>query len=219
MQTCVYANASLRLRADRPKKFCKLSFTRKKFCKFAFTPKSGRIMRALVVTGRKTIFQYSALTIYYTTIDGHSPFLPAHSSRAVVEGTPWTRRITTTSARSRGGSGRPGRAGSPPPAPAAVEEVAALDAPGSAPPHARQGRKKEGTTDAPGSPAPAAEMEEMPLTFWITPSASTARGRHRVFSNPIYSLADFFTKIRIGGRAHRKGLLPGYREAAHLGRL
>nr|DAW60782.1 MAG TPA: hypothetical protein [Caudoviricetes sp.] len=45
MLVCVYAQIA-------HKKFCKLSFTRKKFCKFAFTQKSGRIIRAIVATGR-----------------------------------------------------------------------------------------------------------------------------------------------------------------------
>lgn len=40
----------------------------------------------------KTTFQYSMLTIYYTTIGGHAPFLPVPGARAVVEGTPWTRQ-------------------------------------------------------------------------------------------------------------------------------
>ena len=44
----------------------------------------------------KTTFQYSALTIYYTTIGGHAPHPPT-STAAVAEGTPWTCRITTTS--------------------------------------------------------------------------------------------------------------------------
>lgn len=126
MQTCVYANASLRLRADRPKKFCKLSFTRKKFCKFAFTPKSGRFMRALVVTGRKNTFQYSALTIYYTTIGGHSTPHARHQhprpQRKGREGNALD-RAGITSARRHGGRGRPGRTGisTTAPAPAATE--------------------------------------------------------------------------------------------------
>lgn len=152
----------------------------------------------------KTTFQYNAFTIHYTTIDRRAPLRPQHpqpwrkgrpgragsppapavgecdaldlpdhpSARRRVgrKGTPLTFWITPACTR----AARSGR-----------EERDALDAPGSAPPHARQGRKKEGTTDAPGSPAPAAEVEGMPLTFWITPSASTARGRHRVFSNSI----------------------------------
>ena len=67
----------------------------------------------------KTTFQYNALTIYYTTIGGHAPHPPT-STAAAEEGTPWTCRITTTSARRRCGRGRHGRAGSPPPAPAAM---------------------------------------------------------------------------------------------------
>lgn len=48
---------------------------------------------------------------------------PPQRQRAAGEGTPWTRRITTTSARSRGGSGRPGRARiSPTPRPPGTEE-------------------------------------------------------------------------------------------------
>nr|DAK59126.1 MAG TPA: hypothetical protein [Caudoviricetes sp.] len=158
------------------------------------------------------------LTIYYTTIDGHAPSLPPPSARRGRRGRPGRDGITTRGRR----RGRWDALDAPdhhhqrqpwgnvtpwtrwitlPPAPAAVAEGT---------PWTRR--------DHP--PAPAAVVEGMPLTCWITPtSASTARGRHRVFSNPIYSPADFFTKIRIGGRAHRHGLLPGYREAAQMGRL
>ena len=75
----------------------------------------------------KTTFQYSALTIYYTTIGGHAPHPPT-STAAVVKGAtlaaldhpqrpqPWRK-------------GRHGRAGSPPPAPHDAGEGDALDMP------------------------------------------------------------------------------------------
>lgn len=58
----------------------------------------------------KTTFQHSVLTIYYTTIDWHAPPRPQHPQ-------PWRK-------------GRPGRAGSPPPA-TAVGECDAMGALGS----------------------------------------------------------------------------------------
>ena len=148
----------------------------------------------------KTTFQYRALTIYYTTIGRHAPAITTTTTSASSrggegsaldapvslpaptpqgkDGTHWTYRITTVPAAEVEGmpltfwitpactrAARSGR-----------EERDALDAPGSAPPHACQGRKKEGTTDAPGSPAPAAEVEGMPLTFWITPQRQHGTG-------------------------------------------
>ncbi len=73
----------------------------------------------------KTAFQYSALTIHYTTIGGRVPCLPVPS------------------VCSRGGRDALDVPGSPPPAPHDAGEWDALNVPGSAP-HARHVRKKGG---------------------------------------------------------------------------
>ena len=85
----------------------------------------------------KTIFQYRALTIYYTTIDWHAPScsqrpppcrtegdtmdapvsLPAPTPQG-KDGTPWTCRITPVPAAASDGRGGPGRSGSHQHAPA-----------------------------------------------------------------------------------------------------
>lgn len=115
----------------------------------------------------KTTFQYSALTIYYTTIGGDAldaPGSPPPAPQPWRKWTPWTRRIisqhphavgewdaldaldhTTTSA-SRGGMGRHGRAGITTTSAARRGGSDALDAPDHPPAPARHG-------DAIGSPS------------------------------------------------------------------
>lgn len=158
------------------KNFCRLSFTRKNFASLRLRKNLVELRARLSLLVDKTTFQYSALTIHYTTIDGHAP--PFLAPAAVVEGPPWARR-TIHQRRTTRGKRTPWTRRIPPPAPTPPgKDGTPRTRPDQPHPHARQGRKKEGTTGAPGSLAPAAEVEGMPLTFWITPSASTTRGRH-----------------------------------------
>jgi hypothetical protein len=89
----------------------------------------------------KTTFQYSALTIYYTTIGGHAP-------------------PSTHQHRSRGERDAMDALGSPPQAPHDAGKLDALNVPGSAPPRPPCAEEGGGdTTDAPGSPLAAAATE------------------------------------------------------------
>lgn len=144
----------------------------------------------------KTIFQYGALTICNTTISGRPP--SAASTRTTRgKRTPWTRRITTTSA-SRGGMGRHGRAGSHHHQRPRRRGSDALDAPGSSPPttpamdgrkrrprtrrdhHQRPQPRKDGTRPDQHTATPAAgEGERWGTLCRILPSASTPRRKGR----------------------------------------
>lgn len=140
----------------------------------------------------KTTFQYSVLTIYYTTIDRRASPPPAPASMA--EATPWTRPDhphpprppwtgekgdheragITTSGRSRGRMGR-ARISTPPPPP--------------------RGKGKGGGRCAGSSPAPAVgECDAMDALDHTSTSARSCGGRDAMDA-------------------------PGYREAAHMGRL
>lgn len=107
----------------------------------------------------KTTFQYSVLTIYYTTIDGHAPFSPSQRSQPWRKGTPWMRWTIHQRPQPRGKGtpwtrrvihqhrqpwrkGRSGRGGSPPP---------------PRPPW--DGRKRGSRTRRITTPAPAAMVE------------------------------------------------------------
>ena len=144
----------------------------------------------------KTTFQYSALTIYYTTIGGHAP-------------------PSTHQHRSRGERDAMDALGSPPQAPHDAGKLDALNVPGSAPPrppcaeegggiprtrrdhHSRPQPRKDGTRPDQHTATPAvaegegggavpdhpqrqhAAEEGTPRTFRIIPSASTPRRKGR----------------------------------------
>ena len=113
----------------------------------------------------KTTFQYGVLTIYRTTIDRHPPAPARRGGRGALDapdhhqrpqprwkGTPWTCRITT-------------------PAPAAVAEGDALDAPGSPPAPARRGVEGDALDVPDHHQHPhAAGWKGTPWTCRITPA-------------------------------------------------
>lgn len=124
----------------------------------------------------KTTFQYSVLTIYYTTMGGNaSPSPRSQRQRAAGEGTPRTRRITTTSA-SRGGMGRHGRAGSHHHQRPRRRGSDALDAPGSAHRHPRRGGRGKVGDAVPDPPQRQHAAEEGTL--------QTCRDRHHQHPQP-----------------------------------
>lgn len=164
-------NANLRLYQ------CWFAFTHrspiKKFASLRLRKNLVELRARLSLLVDKTTFQYRALTIYCTTIDGHAP-----SFR--------------------------------PPAPAAVAEWAATDAPGSPPPAPQPWRKRPPWTrrittsthatgegwdalDAPDHPpAPAAAREGG--TPWTRPDHTSTRSRggrknRRVYARLFYFLS------------------------------
>ena len=156
MLVCVYARSPV-------KKFASCRLREKNFASLRLRQNLVELRARLSLLVDKTTFQYSVLTIYYTTIGGHAPFLPVPSaSTPQRKGTPWTCRITTPQRRQPWRKGRHGRAGSPPPAPAAVAE----------------GTPWTRWITLPQEPPAMAEGDALDASDH--PSASTARGRHRV---------------------------------------
>lgn len=154
MLVCVYAQIA-------HKKFCKLSFTRKNFASLRLRKNLVELRARLSLLVDKTTFQHRALTIYYTTIDGHAPSFRPPAPAVVAEWAatdapgspppapqpwrkwpPWTRRTIPQHPQPRG-KGTP------------------WTRPDQPHPHARHGRKKEGTTDAPGS-----HFHQHPQPWW-----------------------------------------------------
>lgn len=93
------------------KKFCKLSFTRKNFASLRLRKNLVELRARLSLLVDKTTFQYSVLTIHYTTIDGHAP-PPSPAPAAMAEGDAMdVTDHTTTGASTPRGMGTPGRDG------------------------------------------------------------------------------------------------------------
>ena len=135
------------------KNFASCRLREKKFASLRLRKNMVELRARLSLLVDKTIFQYSVLTIYYTTIDGHAPSLPSPSARRGRRGRPGRDGITTRG-RSRGRMGR-ARISTPPPPP--------------------RGKGKGGGRCAGSSPAPARRGGRDAPDLPDHPSASTRR--------------------------------------------